>query len=85
MLSANKLSPGKSYCHLSFSDNGIGFDQQFKNKIFDLFQRLHAKEKYPGTGIGLAIVKKIIERHNGVIIASGEPNRGARFDIYIPA
>lgn len=85
LLSANKLSPGKSYCHLSFSDNGIGFDQQFKNKIFDLFQRLHAKEKYPGTGIGLAIVKKIIERHNGVIIASGEPNRGARFDIYIPA
>jgi light-regulated signal transduction histidine kinase (bacteriophytochrome) len=78
------LSPEKNYCHISISDNGIGFDQQYNKKIFDVFQRLHGRELYNGTGIGLAIVKKIVENHNGFISAKGEVNKGATFDIYIP-
>ena len=72
------------YCHITFSDNGIGFDQQYSERIFEVFQRLHGKETYQGTGIGLAIVKKIIDNHKGVITAKGETNIGATFDIYIP-
>ena len=83
-IPAGKLSPGKNYCHINFSDNGIGFDPQYKNKIFEVFQRLHDERNYSGTGIGLAIVKKIIEHHNGVITAAGEVNKGASFDIYVP-
>jgi two-component system CheB/CheR fusion protein len=74
----------KEYCHISISDNGIGFENEFKNKIFEVFQKLHGKDEYEGTGIGLAIVKKIIDNHNGSISASGELNKGATFDIYIP-
>jgi len=73
------------YCHISVSDNGIGFDSEYKDKIFDIFQRLHDKEDYEGTGIGLTIVKKIVENHNGVITATGEVDKGAKFDIFIPA
>ena len=79
-----KLSKDRDYCHIRFSDNGIGFEQQFSDKIFELFQRLHAKQDYNGTGIGLAIVKKIVENHDGVITASGQLNKGAIFDIFIP-
>jgi len=73
-----------NYCHIVISDNGIGFDQQYNTKIFEVFQRLHGREKYNGTGIGLAIVKKIVENHNGYITAKGEPGKGATFDIYLP-
>jgi PAS domain S-box-containing protein len=78
------LSPEIEYCHISIADNGIGFDANYKDKIFEIFQRLHGREEYMGTGIGLAIVKKIVENHNGFIKANGEPNKGATFDIYIP-
>lgn len=78
------LFPEKTYCHISFSDNGIGFDPLYKDRIFEVFQRLHSKDEYAGTGIGLAIVKKIVENHNGTITAKGELNIGATFDIYIP-
>ncbi len=71
-------------CHISISDNGIGFDPQYSKKIFEVFQRLHDRTEYSGTGIGLAIVKKIVENHNGIITAESEPSKGARFDIYIP-
>lgn len=76
--------PRRTYCHISFSDNGIGFDPVYKTRIFEVFQRLHGKDEYPGTGIGLAIVKKIVDNHEGVIIASSEQGTGTTFDIYIP-
>jgi PAS domain S-box-containing protein len=72
------------YCHISFSDNGIGFDPQYNEKVFGFFQRLNDKEAYLGSGMGLAIVKKIVENHNGYVTAEGNPGFGARFDIYIP-
>ena len=80
----NKLLPTGHYCHISVSDNGIGFDPLYSDQIFRIFQRLHGKEKYEGTGIGLAIVKKIVDNHNGIITATGNLNQGATFDIYLP-
>ena len=84
-LNSLNLSSEKMYCHITVTDNGIGFEPHFSERIFGVFQKLHSKEVYEGTGIGLAIVKKIVENHNGIIIASGELNKGAQFDIYIPA
>lgn len=78
------LNPEKNYFHITISDNGIGFDQQFSEKIFELFQRLHSKAEYEGTGIGLAIVKKIVDNHGGYIFATSARDKGARFDIYLP-
>jgi signal transduction histidine kinase len=78
------LSPDKMYCHLTVSDNGIGFDSEYSENLFELFKKFHSKENYAGTGIGLAIVKKIVENHNGIIIATGALNKGAIFDIYLP-
>ncbi|PXY46782.1 hybrid sensor histidine kinase/response regulator [Flavobacterium hydrophilum] len=72
------------YWNLSFTDNGIGFDAQYNQNIFVIFQRLHHTEEYSGTGIGLAIVKKIVENHNGIIVAEGILNKGVAFNIYIP-
>ena len=69
---------------LSVSDNGIGFDQQYEQKIFELFQRLHSNQEYDGTGIGLAICKRIAGNHNGFIIAYGNPGKGSSFSVYIP-
>jgi PAS domain S-box-containing protein len=83
-LPNKKLDKEIEYCHIAFSDNGIGFDQQYSEKIFEVFQRLHGKEIYQGTGIGLAIVKKIIDNHNGIITAKSEMGKGATFDIYLP-
>ena len=84
-LNNDQLSPEKEYCHISVSDNGIGFDPQYKDQIFEVFQRLHGHDEFKGTGIGLAIVKKIVENHHGFITATGEIDKGATFDIYIPA
>jgi signal transduction histidine kinase len=80
----DKLIQDQEYCHIRIADNGIGFENIYKEKIFEVFQRLYGKETYKGTGIGLAIVKRIVENHNGVITANGEPNKGSTFDIYIP-
>ena len=77
-------NPEYSYYHICISDNGIGFSMEYKEKIFEVFQRLHSKAAYTGTGIGLAIVKKIVENHSGIITANGVLNKGAIFDIYIP-
>lgn len=84
-LKNEKLLPEKKYYHVTVTDNGIGFDPQYSERIFEVFQRLHEHEQYKGTGIGLAIVKKIVENHNGIITATGKPDKGAQFDIYIPA
>ncbi|MEO6130955.1 MAG: PAS domain S-box protein [Saprospiraceae bacterium] len=78
------LDNNTNYCHITVEDNGIGFEPQYNEKIFELFQRLHGKDEYQGTGIGLAIVKRIVENHNGIITANGELNKGAIFDIYLP-
>ena len=75
---------GADWCRLIYSDNGIGFKQDYADKIFEIFQRLHTKDKYEGTGVGLAIVKKIISLHNGTIQAKGKDGEGARFEIYVP-
>jgi PAS domain S-box-containing protein len=75
---------GTKYWRISIMDNGIGFDPKYENLIFDLFQRLHGKEDYEGTGIGLAICKKIMHNHHGFIKAEGKPGEGATFHIYIP-
>lgn len=69
---------------LTVADNGIGFDKQQAEKIFIMFQRLHAKEEYEGTGIGLAICKKIASRHGGEIFASSEKDQGATFTVRLP-
>ncbi len=82
---SHKLSSDKNYCHIRVKDNGIGFEPHFNERIFEVFQKLHGKEVYAGTGIGLAIVKKIVENHNGIITATSSLNKGAQFDIFIPA
>lgn len=81
----NILDESHSRFHkIVFKDNGIGFEQEHAEKIFLLFNRLHGKSEYPGTGVGLAICKKIISNHNGYIKAIGAPNEGASIIIYIP-
>jgi PAS domain S-box-containing protein len=72
------------YFKISIADNGIGFDPQHASKIFEVFQRLHSKDEYAGTGIGLSICKKIILAHKGFISATGEPGVGSVFLVYLP-
>jgi PAS domain S-box-containing protein len=83
-IHVENLTPHKEYCHISISDNGIGFEKEFAEKIFEVFQKLHSKEDYAGTGIGLAIVKKIVDNHKGIVTATSELHKGTIFDIYIP-
>jgi PAS domain S-box-containing protein len=72
------------YHHLSVTDNGIGFNTDHAHRIFEVFQRLHGKEEYAGTGIGLAICKKIVDNHHGLITAEGTLGSGATFHVYLP-
>ncbi|SNR74503.1 PAS domain S-box-containing protein [Maribacter sedimenticola] len=83
-ISGLVLKRNTQYAKITITDNGIGFENQFSDKIFEVFQRLHGKQEYVGTGVGLAIVKKIVQNHNGYISASGEPNVGSVFQIFIP-
>ncbi|AUC85648.1 histidine kinase [Polaribacter sp. ALD11] len=77
--------PKYNYYHrITFSDNGIGFNQEYAENIFILFSRLHNKNEYSGTGIGLSICKKIVENHQGYIYAEGKLNIGAIFEVFIP-
>lgn len=78
------VDPKQLYCLIEIQDNGIGFDQQYAEDIFTIFKRLHTKEEYTGTGIGLAICKKMIDKHNGHITATAELGKGATFRIYLP-
>lgn len=72
------------YHQIAFADNGIGFEKEYEQRIFDIFQRLHPAHKYPGTGIGLAICKKIMENHHGFIGATSVPGEGSVFSIFFP-
>lgn len=72
------------FTKIKFIDNGIGFEQQYAKKIFEVFNRLHNKYEYAGTGIGLAVCKKIVENHRGCIFAEGVPEVGAVFTVYLP-
>lgn len=81
---AGGLKKDGEYWKITINDNGIGFEQQYENKIFELFQRLHGKTEYEGTGIGLAICKKIVQTHNGTISAIGQLGIGSTFTFYLP-
>jgi PAS domain S-box-containing protein len=80
----HNLSSGSRFFRIEVRDNGIGFEMQDSYKIFEIFQRLHSKAVYPGTGIGLSICKKIIENHNGVIFADSIPESGSTFTLILP-
>ncbi|MGB3074822.1 MAG: ATP-binding protein, partial [Chitinophagales bacterium] len=73
-----------THCRIILRDNGIGFDEKYQDKIFQIFQRLHGKSEYEGTGIGLALCKKIVENHKGTIVANGVSGEGATFIITLP-
>lgn len=74
----------RHWCCLRFADQGIGFETQYAERVFSLFQRLHGRDEYSGTGIGLALCRKIIERHGGTITAQSEPGEGAVFTMHLP-
>lgn len=80
-----ELSGEFNYVKVIFKDNGIGFEQQYADKIFTIFQRLNHSKLYAGTGIGLALCKRIVENHHGAIFAFSQPECGATFSIYLPA
>lgn len=73
-----------NFCRVHIKDNGIGFNEQYLDRIFTIFQRLHSREEYEGTGIGLAITRKIIDRHNGIITAKSKEGSGSEFIIVLP-
>lgn len=78
------LPKGTTFYKITVQDNGIGFDNQYADRIFQIFQRLHGKADYQGSGIGLAICKKIVEKHHGLVYADSEPGQGATFTLIIP-
>ena len=78
------LADEYDWIKIQISDNGIGFEQSFAEKIFAPFQRLHGRSEYKGTGIGLAVCRRIVERHNGQISAKSSPGEGATFTILLP-
>lgn len=75
----------KKWYKITVSDNGVGFDEKYLDRIFAVFQRLHGRGTYDGTGIGLAVCRKIVERHGGTITATSKPNQGSTFIIQLPA
>ncbi|OLY93235.1 PAS domain S-box-containing protein [Cnuella takakiae] len=84
LLEAQHLKGSGTYYHLRFSDNGIGFLNDYAQQIFTIFQRLHNRSTYEGTGIGLALCKKVVVNHHGAIYAEGEEDKGATFHVLLP-
>lgn len=82
-ISEAEVTPA-SFCRINIKDNGIGFEEQDADKIFRIFFRLHGRSEYDGSGIGLAICKKIVDNHHGTIIADGKPGVGSTFIIVLP-
>lgn len=82
--SANVIRSASLYHQIDVSDNGIGFDQQYADRIFQLFQRLHGRSQYSGTGIGLAICERVTANHGGAITVTSNPGEGATFSIFLP-
>lgn len=80
----SETSDNGTFCRITISDNGIGFNEIYLHKIFTLFQRLHGAEAYEGTGIGLAIAKKVVEKHQGIISAQSKENEGSTFIMVLP-
>src|SRR6185503_11380252 len=81
---AEKRGVGQRTCELCIEDNGIGFDEKYLDRIFTVFQRLHGRGEYEGTGVGLAICRKIALRHGGDITAQSQPGHGATFIVTLP-
>jgi signal transduction histidine kinase len=77
-------TPDNGYYQITIEDNGIGFDEKYAERIFDVFQRLHGRQEYEGSGIGLSICRKIVERHNGKIMAKSSPGKGSTFIVTLP-
>jgi len=71
-------------CQIKVADNGIGFEEEYNDRIFGVFQRLHGRDKFEGTGVGLAICRKISERHGGSIVAESRVGHGAAFIVTLP-
>jgi len=83
-IKEKNLGASTKFHKISVSDNGIGFDPQYEEKIFEMFHRLHGRSEYSGSGIGLAIVKKIVQNYGGFITANSEPGKGSTFNVYLP-
>lgn len=81
---AREIATANKYCRINVHDNGVGFEQQYAEQIFTMFKRLHGNAEYEGTGIGLAICKKIVDEHKGYISAKSEVNKGSVFTISLP-
>jgi signal transduction histidine kinase len=77
-------SQGERQCRIAVADNGIGFEETYLDRIFQLFQRLHGRNEFEGTGIGLAICRKVVERHRGTVTARSKPGEGSTFIITLP-
>ena len=82
-----EILPGGSsgpQCQIRVKDNGIGFDNKYADQIFKVFERLHGRDEFEGTGIGLAVCRKVVERHGGSIAAEGIPGQGSIFTVLLP-
>lgn len=84
-ITAERVNSDASFCEITVADNGIGFEEKYLDRIFTLFQRLHGRSEYEGTGVGLAVCRKIVERHGGQITAHSAPQQGAKFIISLPS
>lgn len=84
MVDSSKDVPGEMLCRIELSDNGIGFEQKYTDRIFSPFERLHGRTAYPGTGMGLAICRRIVERHHGELTAVSVPGQGSTFVVTLP-